>query len=65
VTRRTSSEYLHFDWYQPVYHYDEKRYSGGREELGRWLGPAHDVRQALCYWILKESSQVVARTVKE
>jgi hypothetical protein len=57
------SEYLHFDWYQPVYHYDEKKvFPEEREELGRWLGPAHDVGQALCYWILKGNGQVVART---
>jgi hypothetical protein len=33
------SEYLHFDWYQPVHHYDEKKvFPEEREELGRWLG---------------------------
>ncbi len=26
------------------------------------MGPAHDVGQALCYWILKGNGQVVART---
>jgi hypothetical protein len=57
------SEYLHFDWYQPVHHYDENKvFPEKREELGRWLGPAHDVGQALCYWILKGNGQVVART---
>jgi hypothetical protein len=57
------SEYLHFDWYRPVYHYDEKKgYPEEREQLGRWLGPAHDVGRALCYWILKGNSQVVAKT---
>jgi hypothetical protein len=36
-----TSEYLHFDWYQPVYHYDDKKvYPEEREELGRWLGSA-------------------------
>jgi hypothetical protein len=57
------SEYLHFDWYQAVYHYDAKKvFPEEREVLGRWLGPAHDVGQALCYWILKPNGQVVART---
>ncbi|MGH3054508.1 MAG: reverse transcriptase domain-containing protein, partial [Gaiellaceae bacterium] len=27
-----------------------------------WLGIAHDVGQAMCYWILKSNGQVVART---
>jgi hypothetical protein len=58
-----NSEYLHFDWYQAVHHYDAKQvFPAEREEIGRWLGPAHDVGQALCYWVLKPNGELVART---
>ena len=30
--------------------------------LGRWLGVASRVGQALCYWVLTGSGQVLART---
>jgi hypothetical protein len=52
-------EYFHFDWYQPVYHSDEKKvFPEEREQLGRWSGPA------LCFWIRKGNGQVVSRTTK-
>ena len=30
--------------------------------LGSWLGPAHSVGQALCYWILTSQAMVIARS---
>lgn len=57
------SVFLHFDWYQPVHFYEEtNKFPDDKRELGRWLGPAHDVGQALCYWIVKPNGQVIART---
>jgi hypothetical protein len=57
------SVYLHFNWYQPVHYYEQtNNFPDEKRELGRWLGPAHDVGQALCYYILKPNGQVVART---
>jgi hypothetical protein len=36
-----------------------------RQFLGRWLGPLHDVGQALCYWIMQPNGEVISRlTVK-
>jgi hypothetical protein len=33
----------------------------GDEEIdGCWLGPADNVRQAMCYWIIKENGKVMA-----
>ena len=31
-------------------------------KIGRWLGVAHRVGSALCYWILKENGSVLARS---
>ena len=51
---------------ETVHYWNEgKLFPEDRQEIGRWLGPAHDVGQALCYWILKDNGQIVARmTVK-
>ena len=56
------SEYLNFEFYQWVKVYDPASFPTNREYLGRWLGPAHNIGQALCYYILKENGQVIART---
>jgi len=56
------SDYLNFEFYQWVKVYDPVAFPGTREYLGRWLGPAHNVGQALCYYVLKENGQVIART---
>jgi len=34
----------------------------GTKETGRWLGVAHRVGGALCYWVLTTSGKVIART---
>ena len=31
-------------------------------ELGRWLGPSHDVGQAMCSKLLNKKAQIVCRT---
>ena len=56
------SDYLNFEFYQWVKVYDPVAFPSTREYLGRWLGPAHNVGQALCYYVLKENGQVIART---
>lgn len=56
------SEYTDFSWYSPLWYYDEADFPASRRLLGRWLGVAHSVGQALCYWILQENGQVIART---
>jgi hypothetical protein len=52
-----------YDWYQPVWYYDG---TGGLPEdkkaLGRWLGVAHRVGQAMCYWILPIHGIPIARS---
>jgi len=53
------SHLLYFDIYQPV-HYLEQVVAIPEDcqLLGRWLGPSHDVGQALCYWIMKPNGEV-------
>ena len=54
------SELLDYHFYQWVKYYDLTSFLETREHLGHWLGPTHDVRQALCYWILKVNGQIMA-----
>jgi hypothetical protein len=56
------SEYMDYEWYSPLWYYDNAAFPETHNTLGRWLGVAHRVGQALCYWILTNSGQVVTRT---
>jgi hypothetical protein len=56
------SNFLDFEFYQWIKYFDPAAFPSSREMLGRWLGHAHGVGQALCYYILKENRQVIART---
>jgi hypothetical protein len=56
------SEYLAFEWYQPVYYYDQAAFPEQRELIGRWIGVAPNVGQAMCYWLLPKSGVPIART---
>jgi len=56
------SEFLEFEWYQPIWYYDPEPFPEQRRKLARWIGIAHRVGQALCYWILPESGRPLART---
>ena len=55
------SEWTDFDIYDRVWFWD----APGKEDNpkpGRWLGVAHRVGSALCYWVLDANGKVVART---
>jgi len=56
------SEYLDFEWYQPIWIYDSAPFPEQRRNIGRWLGIAHRVGQAMCYWVLPPSGVPIART---
>ncbi len=56
------SEFLYFSWYQPIYYYDPSNFPEDRELIGRFLGVAHNIGQALCFWILPKSGRPIART---
>lgn len=57
------SEWLQYDWYEPIWYYDsEEPYPGDSRKCARWLGVAHRIGQALCYWVLPESGNPIARS---
>mmetsp|Transcript_2147 Transcript_2147/g.3294 ORF Transcript_2147/g.3294 Transcript_2147/m.3294 type:complete len:1178 (+) Transcript_2147:1032-4565(+) len=56
------SEIMEFSLYDWIKYYDSAAFPSKREFLGRWLGPAEHVGQALCYYILKDNGQVIARS---
>jgi hypothetical protein len=56
------SEFLEFEWYQPVWVYDTAAFPERRRTIGRRIGVAHRVGQAMCYWILPPSGIPIART---
>ena len=56
------TEWLEYDFYQPVWFYSPAAFSVERQLLRRWLGVAHRVGQALCYWILPVSRVPIARS---
>ena len=58
------SEWIDFEFYDRVWYYDQRKMEmndSGRR-LARWLGVAHRVGSDLCYWLLTESGNVIART---
>ena len=56
------SELMEFTLYDWVKYYDPVAFPNKREFLGRWLGPADHVGQALCYHLLKDNGQIIARS---
>jgi hypothetical protein len=54
------SEILVFGFYDWIKFYEPAPFPQQRETLGRWLGPAHNVGQALCFYILKSNGQIIA-----
>jgi len=57
------SEYISFSWYQPVYYLNNMNFPEEKENIGRWIGVAHNIGQALCFWILPKSGIPIARTL--
>ena len=55
------TEWLEYDFYQPVWFYSPAAFQVEKQLLRRWLGVAHRVGQALCYWILPVSGVPIAR----
>ena len=52
------TEYVSFAWYQWVYYWDQ---DSKEKRLGRWLGPAHRIGQALCYYVILDNAEFIAR----
>ncbi len=56
------SEFLEFEWYQPIWYYEPSAFPQQNRLIARWIGIAHHVGQAMCYWILPQSGIPIART---
>ena len=58
------SEWLDFGFYDLVWWWDptHDETTGDPKRLGRWLGVAHRIGSEMCYWILTDACEVVART---
>jgi hypothetical protein len=57
-----SLEYLEFDFYGWVKYHDPHMGLADNVFLGRCLGVAHSVSQAMTYWMLKTNGYVIARS---
>ncbi|GFH50430.1 hypothetical protein CTEN210_06904 [Chaetoceros tenuissimus] len=53
------SEYVSFGWFQWCYYFDEDSKS---KKICRWLGPAHEVGQSFCHWVLLSNGSFIARS---
>ena len=53
------SEYVSYTWFQWCWYFDESTKS---KRLCRWLGPAHQVGQAFCSYILLDNAKHIARS---
>jgi hypothetical protein len=56
------SEYTNFDFFGWVKYKDPNNTLADDITLGRWLGVAHSVGQAMTYWVLKSNGYVIARS---
>jgi len=57
------SEYLDYSWYETVWYHDQDApFPETWRKLAKWLGVAHCVGQALCYYILPESGRPIVRS---
>jgi len=56
------SSLCNFDFYEPVWFYEPQAFPDDRRIMARWLGEAHGVGQAMCYWILPASGVPIARS---
>lgn len=54
------SEYTTFKWFEWVRYHEPTEPE--KSKLGRWLGPAHNAGQGLCYYILTDKGKVVTRS---
>jgi hypothetical protein len=62
------SKWLDFEFYDLVWWWDRPNKPNAMDEtkrLARWLGVSHRVGSDLCYWLVTDSGQVVAKTLVE
>jgi len=57
------SEYTDYTWYDTVWYFDqEANFPEDKRKLAKWLGVAHRIGQALCYYLLPESGRTIVRS---
>lgn len=56
------SEYICFNWFQPVCYYDNTSFPEPTKHLACWIGVAHNIGQAMCFWVLPSSGVPIARS---
>jgi hypothetical protein len=57
------SSLVSFVFYDAIWYYDETpAFPEPKRKVGRWLGEAHDYGQAMCYWLLSDTAQVITRS---
>ena len=55
------SEWIDFEFYDLCWYWDNPN-DWDNPKIGRWLGVSHRIGSALCYWVLNEKGNVLART---
>ena len=53
------SEYITLTWYQWCCYFDEDRRS---KSLCRWIGPANNIGQVMCWFVIIENGEYLARS---
>ena len=56
------SHLCEMEWYQPVWFLSPNESSMDQRQLGRYLGPSHDVGQAMCMKVLTDTGNILSRT---
>ena len=56
------SEYLDFDFYDPVWYWETLSGEKGEALPGRWLGIPHYIGAGMCYSVLNKNENVISRS---
>jgi len=56
------SEFLEFQWFQPIWYYEPSIFPEQNRVMARRLVVAHRVGQVMCFWLLPSSGVPIART---
>ena len=59
------SEYVNFDFYNPVWYCDTLIGEKGEALPGRWISISHIVGAGMCYWVLNEQWNVISRSTTQ
>lgn len=60
-----TSSLCEFDFYEPIWYYEQNAFPEDKRIMGRQLGEAHKIGQALCYWVLPSTGIPIARSTDQ